>query len=98
MFYHAFVGYMEHAFPHDELKPLSCEGEDTLGGYALTLVRNHVFLIRVIPFCSGNPAPYSGLSCCYHRLIPWTPWLYLVTVNASLILLNGLVKIFGLIL
>lgn len=38
MFYHAFDGYMEHAFPHDELRPLSCDGEDTLGGYALTLV------------------------------------------------------------
>jgi mannosidase alpha-like ER degradation enhancer 2 len=38
MFYHAFNGYMEHAFPLDELKPLSCEGEDSLGGYALTLV------------------------------------------------------------
>ncbi|GFY85009.1 glycosyl hydrolase family 47 protein [Actinidia rufa] len=38
MFYHAFNGYMEHAFPLDELKPLSCEGEDTLGGYALTLI------------------------------------------------------------
>ena len=38
MFYHAFGGYMKHAFPHDELKPLSCGGEDTLGGYALTLV------------------------------------------------------------
>ncbi|KAH9764651.1 alpha-mannosidase I MNS4 [Citrus sinensis] len=38
MFYHAFDGYMEHAFPLDELRPLSCEGEDSLGGYALTLV------------------------------------------------------------
>ncbi|RAL38801.1 hypothetical protein DM860_013482 [Cuscuta australis] len=38
MFYHAFNGYMEHAFPRDELKPLSCEGEDTLGGYALTMI------------------------------------------------------------
>ncbi|KAL2463695.1 putative alpha-mannosidase I MNS4 [Forsythia ovata] len=38
MFYHAFDGYMKHAFPHDELKPLSCVGEDTLGGYALTLI------------------------------------------------------------
>ncbi|XP_074322190.1 alpha-mannosidase I MNS4 isoform X3 [Apium graveolens] len=37
MFYHAFDGYMDHAFPRDELKPLSCGGEDTLGGYALTL-------------------------------------------------------------
>ncbi|KAK8709698.1 hypothetical protein V6N13_060707 [Hibiscus sabdariffa] len=38
MFYHAFDGYMEHAFPLDELRPLSCEGEDMLGGYALTLI------------------------------------------------------------
>ncbi|KAK0607560.1 hypothetical protein LWI29_016744 [Acer saccharum] len=38
MFYHAFDGYMEHAFPLDELRPLSCGGEDSLGGYALTLI------------------------------------------------------------
>lgn len=38
MFNHAFNGYMQHAFPLDELRPLSCEGEDTLGGYALTLI------------------------------------------------------------
>ncbi|KAK7344054.1 hypothetical protein VNO77_13286 [Canavalia gladiata] len=38
MFYHAFNGYMEHAFPLDELRPLSCAGHDTLGGYALTLI------------------------------------------------------------
>eukprot|EP01119_Soliformovum_irregulare_P002661 TRINITY_DN12910_c0_g1_i1.p1 TRINITY_DN12910_c0_g1~~TRINITY_DN12910_c0_g1_i1.p1 ORF type:complete len:408 (+),score=74.92 TRINITY_DN12910_c0_g1_i1:153-1226(+) len=29
---------MEHAFPHDELLPISCKGKDTLGGYALTLI------------------------------------------------------------
>ncbi|MQM05197.1 hypothetical protein Taro_038005 [Colocasia esculenta] len=38
MFYHAFDGYLQHAFPLDELRPLSCTGEDTLGGYALTLI------------------------------------------------------------
>jgi hypothetical protein len=30
--------YMEHAFPHDELKPLSCSFVDNFGSYALTLV------------------------------------------------------------
>ncbi|KAK6929875.1 Glycoside hydrolase family 47 [Dillenia turbinata] len=34
MFFHAFDGYMNHAFPLDELRPLSCQGEDSLGGYA----------------------------------------------------------------
>ncbi|KAH7573879.1 hypothetical protein JRO89_XS03G0219800 [Xanthoceras sorbifolium] len=38
MFYHAFDGYMDHAFPLDELRPLSCGGEDSLGGYALTMI------------------------------------------------------------
>ncbi|KAJ0409517.1 hypothetical protein ATCC90586_009057 [Pythium insidiosum] len=49
MFYHGYRSYMDHAFPWDELKPLSCEGrrwdrrergdlDDVLGGYALTLV------------------------------------------------------------
>lgn len=38
MFYHAFDGYMQNAFPLDELRPLTCSGEDSLGGYALTLV------------------------------------------------------------
>jgi len=33
MFYHAYNGYMQHAFPMDELRPMSCSGWDTLGGY-----------------------------------------------------------------
>ena len=48
MFYHAFDNYMKHAFPADELKPLSCsarradEGrgslDDSLGDYSVTLI------------------------------------------------------------
>lgn len=30
MFYHAYDNYMEHAFPHDELKPLSATHTDSL--------------------------------------------------------------------
>ncbi|KAJ2774135.1 hypothetical protein IWQ56_000705, partial [Coemansia nantahalensis] len=50
-FYHAYNGYMEYAFPFDELRPMSCEGRgrdradptnfgvnDVLGDYLLTLV------------------------------------------------------------
>lgn len=48
MFYHAFDGYMEHAFPLDELRPLSCGGEDSLGGYALTLVRQKSLFLNLI--------------------------------------------------
>lgn len=49
MFYHGYRNYMEHAYPWDELKPLSCSGrrwdrrergdlDDVLGGFSLTLV------------------------------------------------------------
>lgn len=35
---HAYGGYMKHAFPADELLPVSCQGAQTLGGYSLTLI------------------------------------------------------------
>ncbi|CAF9940993.1 alpha mannosidase-like protein [Imshaugia aleurites] len=51
MFYHGFENYMKHAFPDDELKPISCapltrdranpahiELNDALGNYSLTLI------------------------------------------------------------
>uniref|UniRef100_A0A1I8B8U9 alpha-1,2-Mannosidase n=1 Tax=Meloidogyne hapla TaxID=6305 RepID=A0A1I8B8U9_MELHA len=50
MFMHGYRNYMEHAFPHDELMPLSCKGrqrgvtpsrgdvDDALGNFSLTLV------------------------------------------------------------
>ncbi|CCG82347.1 ER degradation-enhancing alpha-mannosidase-like 1 [Taphrina deformans PYCC 5710] len=51
LFYHGFNGYMDHAFPEDELQPLTCTGRgkdksdatnlginDVCGDYALTLI------------------------------------------------------------
>ena len=40
MFQNALDDYMTHAFPHDELLPLSCRPKDGLmgGGVALTLI------------------------------------------------------------
>jgi len=38
MFEHAYYGYMEHAYPEDELKPLSCRGHSTWGNVSLTLI------------------------------------------------------------
>lgn len=38
MFYHGYNNYLEHAYPYDELKPLSCRGQDTWGSYSLTLI------------------------------------------------------------
>lgn len=37
-FEHAYESYMKHAFPQDELKPLSCSGSDHFGGYSVTLI------------------------------------------------------------
>lgn len=39
MFYHAFGNYVLHALPADELKPLSCKGDDSFyGGLSLSLL------------------------------------------------------------
>ena len=64
MFYHAFDGYMENAFPLDELRPLSCGGEDTLGGYALTLVRqiNKIIISAICTLCKFSNQVFKCLS------------------------------------
>lgn len=38
MFYHAYNGYLDHAFPLDELKPITCVGQDTWGSFSLSLI------------------------------------------------------------
>ncbi|WIA37908.1 hypothetical protein OEZ86_001285 [Tetradesmus obliquus] len=38
MFDHGFSSYMKHAFPKDNLLPVSCGGQDWQGGLGLTLV------------------------------------------------------------
>ena len=38
MFDRAFSGYMTHAFPMDDLKPISCSGSNSQGGMAITLL------------------------------------------------------------
>jgi hypothetical protein len=38
LFKHAFGSYMKHAFPMDELQPLSCQGTNSFGGVSVTLI------------------------------------------------------------
>ncbi|KAI6213722.1 Alpha-1,2-Mannosidase [Aphelenchoides besseyi] len=38
MFYHAYDNYLTHAYPRDELMPLTCKGVDTWGEFSLTLI------------------------------------------------------------
>ncbi|KAL4439416.1 hypothetical protein ABPG77_008745 [Micractinium sp. CCAP 211/92] len=38
MFRFGFGQYMQHAFPRDDLRPISCRGKDSQGGIALTLI------------------------------------------------------------
>ena len=35
MFQHAYDGYISHAYPYDELRPITCDGHDTWGRYVL---------------------------------------------------------------
>ncbi|CAH0385855.1 unnamed protein product [Bemisia tabaci] len=38
MFDHAYSSYLFHAYPYDELRPISCDGVDTWGSYSLSLI------------------------------------------------------------
>jgi Glycosyl hydrolase family 47 len=60
-FMHSFVGYLTHAYPYDELMPLSCmprkfdnrtrgDLDDVLGGYMLTLVESLSVLLTFREF------------------------------------------------
>ena len=39
------LSYLEHAYPYDELRPLSCDGVDTWGSYSLTLIGVHLTFV-----------------------------------------------------
>ncbi|KAK8150856.1 alpha mannosidase-like protein [Beauveria asiatica] len=71
MFYHGYSSYMLHAFPEDELRPVSCQPltrnpkkpadiglNDVLGNYSLTLIDS----LSTLAILAGGPADekYTG--------------------------------------
>ncbi|EEH18851.2 hypothetical protein PABG_01170 [Paracoccidioides brasiliensis Pb03] len=69
MFYHGYENYMKHAFPEDELKPVSCgpltrdrgnpahvDLNDVLGNYSLTLVDS----LSTLAILSSSPPSFSS--------------------------------------
>ncbi|UKZ49005.1 hypothetical protein TrVGV298_003243 [Trichoderma virens] len=71
MFYHGYSSYMEHAFPEDELRPISCAPltrdrdnpgrislNDALGNYSLTLIDS----LSTLAILAGGPqtGSYTG--------------------------------------
>ncbi|EFQ89990.1 hypothetical protein PTT_13534 [Pyrenophora teres f. teres 0-1] len=70
MFYHGYDNYIEHAFPEDELRPLTCgpltrdrqnpahiEVNDVLGNYSLTLIDS---LSTLAILASSPPSSEAG--------------------------------------
>ncbi|KAF5018026.1 hypothetical protein F66182_10013 [Fusarium sp. NRRL 66182] len=68
MFYHGFSNYMQHAFPEDELRPLTCAPltrdrenpahiglNDALGNYSLTLIDS----LSTLAILAGGPEDES---------------------------------------
>lgn len=66
LFYHGYDNYMRHAFPEDELRPLTCgpltrdranpahiEVNDVLGNYSLTLIDS----LSTLAILASTPAP-----------------------------------------
>ena len=69
MFYHGYDNYMKHAFPEDELRPISCtpltrdkanpghiELNDVLGNYSLTLIDS----LSTLAILASSPLSSSG--------------------------------------
>ena len=73
MFQHSYNSYLDHAYPYDELRPLSCDGVDTWGSYSLTLI-DALDTLAVI----GN---YSEFSRVYSLLAQRTN--FDVNINVS---------------
>eukprot|EP01059_Diplonema_ambulator_P000627 TRINITY_DN10517_c0_g1_i7.p1 TRINITY_DN10517_c0_g1~~TRINITY_DN10517_c0_g1_i7.p1 ORF type:complete len:1287 (+),score=215.01 TRINITY_DN10517_c0_g1_i7:41-3901(+) len=57
MFTHAWEGYLEYAFPADELKPMSCGKNDNFGGYALTSIDSLDTILMM-----GNVSEFARMS------------------------------------
>ena len=64
MFFHAYENYMDFGFPMDEVRPLTCKGRNTLGGFALTLVDSldtlmvRPLLVVVAGWACGDDRPF----------------------------------------
>ncbi|KAF2201001.1 seven-hairpin glycosidase [Delitschia confertaspora ATCC 74209] len=69
IFYHGYDNYMKHAFPEDELRPLTCgpltrdrknpahiEVNDVLGNYSLTLIDS----LSTLAIIASSPPPEKG--------------------------------------
>ncbi len=69
MFYHGYDNYMQHAFPEDELRPITCspltrdrdnpahvELNDALGNYSLTLIDS----LSTLAILASSPASDKG--------------------------------------
>ncbi|RYE12934.1 MAG: hypothetical protein EOP51_30665, partial [Sphingobacteriales bacterium] len=72
MFYHGFNNYMQHAFPEDELRPITCtplfrdranpshiEVNDVLGNYSLTLIDS---LSTLAILASSSPKTWTSFA------------------------------------
>ncbi|KAL8869099.1 MAG: hypothetical protein Q9174_004524, partial [Haloplaca sp. 1 TL-2023] len=75
MFYHGYDNYMRHAFPEDELRPLSCrpltrdrvdpthvELNDVLGNYSLSLVDS----LTTLAILASSPNQASRTKALHH--------------------------------
>ncbi|KAL8992145.1 MAG: hypothetical protein Q9169_007335 [Polycauliona sp. 2 TL-2023] len=75
MFYHGFDNYMKHAFPEDELKPLTCKPltrdrldpshialNDVLGNYSLSLVDS----LTTLAILSSSSSQVQGTKALRH--------------------------------
>uniref|UniRef100_A0A8C7D2H4 alpha-1,2-Mannosidase n=1 Tax=Oncorhynchus kisutch TaxID=8019 RepID=A0A8C7D2H4_ONCKI len=84
MFYHAYNSYLDHAYPYDELRPLTCDGQDTWGSLSFNTCDNELLngLPILLPLCFfqilGNHTEFQRVATLLQDTVDFD-----IDVNAS---------------
>ncbi|XP_031560512.1 ER degradation-enhancing alpha-mannosidase-like protein 2 isoform X2 [Actinia tenebrosa] len=87
MFYHGYDNYLKYAYPYDELKPLSCTGQDTWGSYSLTLVDSLDTLLIM-----GNVSEFQRVSLLLEESLSFDQDINVSVFETNIRVVGGLLS------
>uniref|UniRef100_A0A8C4QHT5 alpha-1,2-Mannosidase n=1 Tax=Eptatretus burgeri TaxID=7764 RepID=A0A8C4QHT5_EPTBU len=87
VFYHAYENYLQHAFPLDELRPLTCDGQDTWGSFSLTLIDALDTLLVL-----GNTSEFRRVSRLLQNTIDFTQDVNVSVFETNIRVVGGLLS------
>lgn len=87
MFYHGYDSYLNYAYPYDELKPLSCSGQDTWGSYSLTLIDALDTLLIL-----GNTSEFQRISLLLEETLEFDMDINVSVFETNIRVIGGLLS------